>query len=114
MGKLSLDDSRPPYKLVAEALRTAILHGDYEAGAKLPSYEAAAVEYAVSVGTVKRAFAVLQEEGLTVTRPGLGSYVRTQRSELPDHAGSLAEVNAKLVDLTRRVESLERRVAAKR
>jgi len=114
MGKISRDDPRPPYKLVAEALRTAILYGDYEAGAKLPSYEAAAVEYAVSVGTVKRAFTALQEEGLTVTRPGLGSYVRTQRAKPYDHASSLAEVNAKLIDLARRVESLERWVAAKR
>ena len=113
MGKLSPDDSRPPYQLVTEALRTAIDRGDYEPGAKLPSYEAASVEYGVSVGTVKRAFAVLQEEGLTVTRPGLGSYVRTQRSEPADDASSLAEVNAKLAALTRRVESLERLVAVK-
>jgi DNA-binding GntR family transcriptional regulator len=76
VDKLDLDDARPPYQQVADALRHKLGGDDYGPGSKLPAHAAVADDFGVSIGTVKRAFAELQREGLIVTRQGQGSFVR--------------------------------------
>jgi DNA-binding transcriptional regulator YhcF (GntR family) len=109
MKRLDPDDSRPPYQQVTDELRMAIQLGTYGPGDKLPSYETTATGCGVSVGTVKRAYALLQQDGLIVIRAGLGSYVRTEpRSGRAPESGSIAEVNAKLAEIIRRLDGIER------
>ncbi|OXM62581.1 MULTISPECIES: GntR family transcriptional regulator [Amycolatopsis] len=112
MGKLDPDDPRPPYRQIADSLRSEIESGTLGPGAQLPALPALTSEYGVSIGTAKSALAVLRDAGLIVTRQGKGSYVRT-RPESPDGEAAtvvdqLRETVAELVD---RVDALERKLA---
>lgn len=63
------------YARIAEAIRGRITHGDLMPGALLPSEAALCVEFAVVRNTVRRAFAVLEGEGLVEALPGKGRVV---------------------------------------
>jgi len=68
----------------------------------------------VSLGTIKRALGVLQSEGLIVSRRGEGAFVRSRPPEQSAAAGADdSDLQAKLAELTKRVEVLERRVNAR-
>ncbi|GAA2603138.1 hypothetical protein GCM10010399_37520 [Dactylosporangium fulvum] len=66
------------YQRVADALREQIRQGTYQPGQFLPKESELVVEHAVSLMTLRRALAVLREEGLIVTRRGIPSFVRQQ------------------------------------
>jgi DNA-binding GntR family transcriptional regulator len=115
MGKLDPDDPRPPYVQVADRYRRVIEQGDLRPGDKLPAHHQVVDELGVSVGVVKRAYGLLQRDGLIVTRQGQGAFVRTRIAE----AGSadatrddLAEIRAALADLGKRLEAVERQLAS--
>lgn len=61
---------------VADAIRRAIVAGEYAVGGKLPPEQVLADRYSVSVATVRGALAQLAHEGLIRTEHGSGSYVR--------------------------------------
>jgi GntR family transcriptional regulator len=113
VDKLNPDDPRPPYRQVADALTHAIDSGTYTPGAKLPPHAAVAEQYGVSVGTVKRAFADLQNAGLIVTRQGQGSYVRATPGEGGAAAGE-ADLRSVVAALAARVAAIERQLAERR
>jgi DNA-binding GntR family transcriptional regulator len=114
VGKLDPDDSRPPYRQLADALRKEIQDGQQGPGEKLPSHQVMADEFGVSIGTVKRALGLLQTEGLIVTRQGQGAYVRTDaltpRSSRAE-SEELADLREAVRALTERVDALEQRVS---
>ncbi|ROQ99631.1 GntR family transcriptional regulator [Streptomyces sp. 2132.2] len=58
------------YLEIAEALRTAILSGEYAVGAQLPSESDLAARWSASRGTVRQAVATLAAEGLIGSRQG--------------------------------------------
>ncbi|MDH2391919.1 GntR family transcriptional regulator [Streptomyces sp. HNM0663] len=64
------------YQQVAAALREAILSGEYEHGAPLPSEAQLIKRYSVSRPTVRNAVAALRAEGLIEVIHGKGSFVR--------------------------------------
>ncbi|MFJ8107119.1 GntR family transcriptional regulator [Streptomyces sp. NPDC096132] len=64
------------YQQVAAAIREAILSGEYEPGAPLPSEAQLMERYQVSRPTVRNAVAALRAEGLIDVRHGKGSFVR--------------------------------------
>lgn len=107
MGKLDPDDSRPPYRQIADALRVAIESGELAPGERLPALPALTSEYDVSIGTAKSALAVLRDAGLIVTRQGKGSYVRT-RTDPDSDVGAPADLD----DLRRAVRALSARLDA--
>lgn len=107
MGKLDPDDPRAPYLQIADDLRTAVESGALPPGAQLPSLPTLASEYDVSLGTAKSALTVLRDAGLIVTRPGKGSYVRTQTCDADD-----GKTPADFEDLRRFVERLAKRLDA--
>lgn len=111
MSPVDPDDSRAPYRQLFEDLRFAISIGTYNPGDKLPSYETTAREFGVAIGTAKRAYAALQQDGIIVTRPGLGSYVRSAAAE-PAAPGTvtLTEVHAQLREVLRRLDGIEERL----
>ncbi|OLZ43415.1 GntR family transcriptional regulator [Amycolatopsis keratiniphila] len=114
MDKLDPADARAPYLQVADRLRAKLRDETYRRGDKLPPHQAIADEYGVSVGTVKRAYTLLQDEELIVTRQGQGTFVRASGDEVPapvDAAvGDAAQLLAQLQDFQRRLEALERHV----
>ncbi|MEV7834933.1 winged helix-turn-helix domain-containing protein [Streptomyces subrutilus] len=71
------EDSRPPYLQAAEALRDAILNGEFRPGERLPSANVLGDRFGVSSSTVQNALRVLKREGLVYSQLGRGSYVST-------------------------------------
>lgn len=73
----------PLYAQAADILRSRIILGTLPPGAKLPPEMDLCKEIGVSSITIRRALAVLVEEGLVVRLQGKGTYV------LPDHVISV-------------------------
>lgn len=72
---LSNTNPDPLYKQVKDQIIHAIVSGDIKENEILPSIRTMANELKISVITVKRAYADLENEGYIITRPGLGSFV---------------------------------------
>jgi len=67
---------------IATDLRSSIERGDYAPGHRLPSGRALMRQYHVARQTVQNAFDLLRGEGMIVTRPGAGAFVRTRPAVL--------------------------------
>jgi len=67
----------PAYLRIAGDLRAAILSGDLEPGAKLPSETKLMAQYGVSRTVAKWAMSVLKGEGIVEGRRGSGTFVRS-------------------------------------
>jgi GntR family transcriptional regulator/MocR family aminotransferase len=81
---MMLDDKKsslPLHRQIYEALRTAILKGDFRARAKLPSTRAFAAQLGVSRMTVVVAYDQLYAEGYLEGKSGAGTFVAP---ELPE------------------------------
>jgi DNA-binding GntR family transcriptional regulator len=113
VDELDPDDPRPPYQQLSNRLRAAIDAGDYQPGQQLPSHQRLADTYGVAVGTVKRALAVLREQGLITTRHGMGSYVRAHPSgeTTDERQDELAEIRRTLTTLGERLDAVEQRLS---
>lgn len=71
-----------PHRQIAETIRTRIRSGDWGPGERLPSIPAIATTFGVAKQTVQRAVDQLRIEGLLITRPGSGTFVRGTRRRL--------------------------------
>lgn len=65
-----------PYLEIAEALRGRITTGELAPGTKLPSVAELGREFKVSPSVGARAYSVLVQDGLVISRHGAGHYVR--------------------------------------
>jgi GntR family transcriptional regulator len=70
--------SRFPYQDVVGELRASIESGRLAPGARLPSENELAKQYATSRPTVRRAIALLKAEGLVTSEQGRGAFVRAK------------------------------------
>lgn len=70
-------DSRTPAEQIASELRQQVADGRLGPGEKLESERELATRYGVSTTTVARAIERLRDEGLVVSRPGAGRFIRT-------------------------------------
>ncbi len=103
---ISQADPRPMYLQIKEQIRHRIAVGDWKAAHEVPSIRALAIDLRVSVITIKRAYAELEDEGVIVTRHGKGSFVADakglstglQQQELEDHLVAAARL-AKLLGI---------------
>ncbi|MFC5004029.1 GntR family transcriptional regulator [Dactylosporangium cerinum] len=64
------------YHQIADLLREEVIRGVYPAGEPLPSERELRERYTVSLTTIRRAVAILREEGLITSRRGAPSTVR--------------------------------------
>lgn len=71
-----------PHRQIAEAIRSRIRAGHWAAGERLPSIPALAEMFGVAKQTVQRAVDQLRIEGVLITKPGSGTYVRGTRRRL--------------------------------
>ncbi len=71
--------SDPKYQVIARAFAQAILNGQLPAGEKLPPHRSLASELHVTTGTISRAYAELERQGLANARVGDGTYVAHAR-----------------------------------
>ncbi|HEY3953046.1 MAG TPA: GntR family transcriptional regulator [Streptosporangiaceae bacterium] len=78
------------YNQVADRLRGQILQGELAAGHRLGTEAELTAELGVSRVTLRKAIAVLREEGLVVSRQGVGTFVQRPRaSQVLDHLETL-------------------------
>jgi GntR family transcriptional regulator len=66
----------PRYRQIAAIIAERIERGELEPDRPIPSEVQLEQEFGVARATARKAVAVLREEGLVVTVPGLGTYVR--------------------------------------
>ena len=71
-----------PHRQIAAALRDRIRAGEWAPGEKLPAIPALAQSFDVAKQTAQRAVDQLRVEGLLITRPGSGTFVRGTRRRL--------------------------------
>ena len=71
-----------PHRQIAAQLKARIRDGDWAAGERLPSIPAIAEMFGVAKQTVQRAVDQLRVEGVLITKPGSGTYVRGTRRRL--------------------------------
>lgn len=68
----------PVYRQLAAVLRRRIESGELQPGRAIPSEATLVQTYGVARGTARKAVEALRDEGLVVTVPGRGSYVRPE------------------------------------
>ncbi len=66
----------PTYRQLADELRRLISTGQLQSGDRLPSIHELMAETGLAQNTIRSAVAVLREEGLVVTAPGRGVFVK--------------------------------------
>jgi len=76
LGQIDRADDKPPYRQIATMLRQAIISGQLEAGARLPSEAALIEHFGVARMTVRQAVQELRSEGLVISEHGRGVFVR--------------------------------------
>jgi AcrR family transcriptional regulator len=65
----------PPYRQIVLEVRRRIEAGELRPGDRVPSARAITREWGVAIATATKAHAALREEGLTISRPGVGTVV---------------------------------------
>lgn len=94
----------PIYRQIVEQVKAVIASGLVAADDQLPSHRDLAKQLLVAPLTVKRAYDVLEQEGLVVTRRGLGTFV--VGSGTPVRAQADAELEARVRALVRHGRAL--------
>ena len=73
-----MSEDLAPYLRIAESIRTRITSHQAAPGERLPSIAELMEEHGYSGGVAQRAYGLLVDEGLVISRPGAGYYVRSQ------------------------------------
>lgn len=71
------------YAALAAALRQRVVDGEWPPGTALPAETSLAAEHGVALGTLRRAFELLTEQGLIERHHGRGTFVRGGLSGAP-------------------------------
>lgn len=74
--------SSPLYEQIATQIKAAIMSGELKAGEAIPSVRALAKSLHISILTVQKAYATLQEDGFIETTAGKGCYVSAQNQDV--------------------------------
>jgi DNA-binding GntR family transcriptional regulator len=89
----------PKYQQIAQELRDAVIDGEYPPGDKLPAIPQLMVRYGVARETVRRAIAVLTNEGVVTPHSGVGTVVR-DTGRINRHSGPIPSSAARLDELS--------------
>jgi DNA-binding transcriptional regulator YhcF (GntR family) len=103
--RLDPEDPTPPYEQLRRQLSAVIQAGILDPGTRLPTVRQLAADLGVATGTVMRAYAALESDGLVVTRRGGGTAVSDAPPLLSgdERARRFAELAASLVTQARRL-----------
>ena len=103
--RLDPEDPTPPYEQLRRQLSAVIQAGILAPQTRLPTVRQLAADLGVAAGTVMRAYAALEGEGLVVTRRGGGTAVSDAPPALSDdeRLRRLAELAASMVAQGRRL-----------
>lgn len=78
MTEIDREGPVPPYRQLAAILKARIARGDWQANRAIPSEARLVQEYGPARTTVRRAIALLVEEGVVYVVPQRGTYVADQ------------------------------------
>ena len=73
--KIDPDSGTPIYLQIIDELKTAVLSGRYRDGDRVLLVRELAVQLRVNPNTVAKAYRLMQDEGLLVSRPGGGTFI---------------------------------------
>lgn len=79
------------FREIADRLRSSIASGELAAGAPLRSESELCTEYGVTRTTVRRAFGLLEDEGIVDVVPGRGRFVRLPAGSSAPRTGTRTE-----------------------
>jgi GntR family transcriptional regulator len=85
---INLDDARPIYQQIVDAIKALIARGELAEGASLPPVRQVAADLGVNLNTVAAAYRALQGEGLLTVRHGSRAVV-TSRTAAPRNEDEL-------------------------
>ncbi|WP_253687547.1 MULTISPECIES: GntR family transcriptional regulator [unclassified Treponema] len=107
---ISNSSQDPIYEQVYSAIKKAILNGEIEEGAPLPSIRTLAKDLQISVITTKRAYDELERDGFIDSVQGKGSFVAYQNPERLKEAGRsiVEEKIAEAIDEAKRLKITEK------
>lgn len=71
------DDGRPQYLRIKTSLVSRIAQGEWRPGDIIPAESELANQYGVSIGTMRRTIAILEDENVLVRRHGKGTFIAT-------------------------------------
>lgn len=98
--------AEPLYKQVADDLRRKIASGELAVGDEIPSTANLRDQHGVSIGVVRAAVRILQNEGLLRGQPGKGVYVRATPETAAEEAAALKSVDEQIAELRAEVKRL--------
>ena len=78
---VSNKSSQPLYEQIASQIKGAVIRGELKAGDAIPSVRSLAKSLHISILTVQKAYAVLQEDGFIETTAGKGCYVSAKNQD---------------------------------
>ena len=95
--------SRPLYEQIATQIRAAIMSGELKAGEAIPSVRSLAKSLHISILTVQKAYATLQEDGFIETTAGKGCYVTAQNQDfyLEEQQKKIEELFNQAIEIAR-------------
>ena len=73
--------SRPLYEQISSQIKAAIMSGELKAGEAIPSVRSLAKSLQISILTVQKAYATLQDDGFIETTAGKGCYESAQNQD---------------------------------
>ena len=75
---------QPVYKQIYDQISQMIAQGKLNTGDKLPAVRNLAAELVVNPNTVARAYSLLEQRGLVITKTGAGTFVSDPKLQDPD------------------------------
>ena len=110
--RLDPDDPTPPYEQLRRQLSAVIQSGTLAPQTRLPTVRQLAADLGVAAGTVMRAYAALEGDGLVVTRRGGGTAVSDAPPALADgeRVRRLADMATSLVAQARRLGATDEEI----
>ncbi len=98
-------DALPIYRQIVEQVKAAIASGVLSDGDQLPSHRDLARDVVVAPLTVKRAYDVLEQEGMVLTRRGTGTFVQAPGTDARENADE--ELDARIRAVIRHARALD-------
>ncbi|MEW2473554.1 GntR family transcriptional regulator [Micromonospora gifhornensis] len=83
---------QPRYRAIADKLREQIESGAIPPGALLPAESLLTADFRAARGTIRKAIAVLREEGFATTEHGRGTYASPQTKNPPNETDARQRV----------------------
>ena len=75
---------QPVYKQIFDQVSQMIAQGKLNTGDKLPAVRNLAAELVVNPNTIARAYSLLEQKGLVITKTGAGTFINDPKLQDPD------------------------------